>query len=79
MTERVRIEIEKLAKKYRGREFEWETWERIIRDESDISWTTFRKYMKSGYIQFERHVYEVEKDSWEWEQGYEYYSEYLWK
>ena len=74
MTERVRVELERLATEYRGREYDLEAWYRIIRDDSSISWTTFRKYVK-----LEAHVYEAEEDSWEWEQGYDTYTEYSWK
>ena len=74
MTERVRVELERLKKKYGDREYDLEAWYRIVRDDSSISWTTFRKYVK-----LEAHVYEVEEDSWEWEQGYDTYTEYSWK
>ena len=74
MTERVRVELERLKKEYGDREYGLEAWYRIVRDDSSISWTTFRKYVK-----LEAHVYEVEEDSWEWEQGYDTYTEYSWK
>ena len=74
MTERVRVELERLKRKYGDREYDLEAWYSIIRDDSSISWTTFRKYVK-----LEAHVYEVEEDSWEWEQGYDTYTEYSWE
>lgn len=74
MTERVRVELERLKKEYGDREYDLEAWYCIVRDDSSISWTTFRKYVK-----LEAHVYEVEEDSWEWEQGYDTYTEYSWK
>ena len=51
MTERVRAELERLTVEYKGQEHDWSTWEHIVRDESEISWSTFKKYVKLEAIE----------------------------
>ena len=46
MTERVRVELERLAVEYKGQEHDWSAWERIINRESQICFGTFLKYVK---------------------------------
>lgn len=44
--ESTKIALEKLEKEYKGQRRKWEQWERLVNEKSEISFSTFRKYIK---------------------------------
>lgn len=51
MLESTRTELERLASLYKGQTHSHEAWERIIKEESKISFSTFRKYVHFKVIE----------------------------